>query len=781
MKIQHREFSFKTRLITYWTYVRTSVFLCAMSFFSFGQKCPILPTPNVYKTAEGSFSFSNFISVNGDNLPENCKTYLVDFCTKNLGVSVVFGNGNTQMRFQKSINTPESAYAITINEEVLIRYSDEKACFYALTSLFQLVKWEEEGVFTLQKGFIQDEPRFQWRGLHLDVARHFYTVEEVKRYIDLMSMYKFNVFHWHLTDDQGWRIEIKKHPKLTEIGAYRDSTVNDHYTTTPRTYTTERYGGFYTQEEIKEVVAYAAKKYITVVPEIEMPGHARAAIAAYPELSCSGDTLGVPGLWGVFDDIFCAHENTILFLQDVLTEVMQLFPSEYIHIGGDEAPKTRWSKCKKCQAVIRENGLKDEHELQSYFIREMDEFLTKNGRKLIGWDEILEGGLSPNATVMSWRGMEGGIEAASQGHYVVMSPGSHCYFDHYQSNGSDEPLAIGGHTPLNKVYDFNPIPEKLTPDQQSYILGAQANVWTEYIQDFDKIEYMVYPRAIALSQVLWCKNKPPFDDFLMSLTTTHFPMLAKKGVHFSRSYFNPEFRFFRMKKGIGFRLKSNVDNASYSMFSRSDEKFQTMNGGTVVSQVDTFYFERPPGQKIVKYKHRFQNEENQTTTILEHVIHPSLGCEINLLTPPSAQYPGNGATTLTDGVIGKRPWKSGEWLGFNQSNIEFVIDLGAMSEMNEVEIGVLEDHSAWIHTPERISLFVSKDGLDFDEVENQSSYSPVAGFEQGDVLPIRLRVNSKGRFLKVVVHPKSAIEMGLPGEGNIPWTFLDEIIVFCEP
>jgi hexosaminidase len=757
-----------------WT---AALFFFAIGNFSKAQHCPVLPTPTVYKTTEGNYTFSNLLSVNSDNLPENCKTYLVEYCTKNMGITVVFGNGKNQLRFQKSINTPQSAYAITINNEVLIRYSDEKGCFYALTSLFQLIEQQEEGHFNIQNAFVQDEPRFQWRGLHLDVARHFFTVDEVKRYIDLMAMYKFNVFHWHLTDDQGWRIEIKKYPKLTEIGAFRDSTLNNHYTTSPRTYNKERYGGFYSQEDIKEVVAYAAKKYITVVPEIEMPGHARAAIAAYPELSCSGDELGVPGLWGVFDDIFCAHENTILFLQDVLTEVLQLFPSEYIHIGGDEAPKTRWSKCKKCQAVIRENGLKDEHELQSYFIGEMDEFLTKNGRKLIGWDEILEGGLSPNATVMSWRGMEGGIEAALQGHYVVMSPGSHCYFDHYQSNGNDEPLAIGGNTPLNKVYDFNPIPEKLTPDQQSYILGAQANVWTEYIQDFNKIEYMVYPRAIALAQVLWCKQKPTFEVFLKTLSNKHLPILEKKEVHFSRSYFNPEFRFFRMKKGIGFHLLSKGENLPLTMFSRSDEKIQSMNGGRVVTQVDTFYFERNIGEKIVKYKHRFQNEENQTSTILEHIIHPTLGCEIQLLTLPSPQYAGNGTVTLTDGIIGNRPWKSTEWLGFNQTKIELVVDLGETSEMKRVEMGVLEDLSAWIHLPERIDFMVSKDGIDFHEVDNHA----VEGLNAGSTLPLSIPINSKARFLKVIILPKASIEIGMPGEGNVPWTFLDEIIVFCEP
>jgi hexosaminidase len=358
---------------------------------------------------------------------------------------------------------------------------------------------------------VKDFPNFQWRGLHLDVSRHFFTVEEIKRFIDLMSYYKFNTFHWHLTDDQGWRIEIKKYPKLTEIGAWRDSTVDNHYTTVPRTYTKARYGGFYTQEQIKDVVAYAEAKYVTIVPEIEMPGHARAALAAYPEYSCTGKAQGVEGLWGIFDDIFCSKPASIQFLKDILDEVIPLFPGQYIHIGGDEAPKTRWHNCPKCQDIMKENHLKDEHELQSYFIRQMDAYVTAKGKKIIGWDEILEGGLSPNAAVMSWRGFDGGLEAAKQGHYVVMTPGSHCYFDHYQGKGKDEPLAIGGYTSLEKVFTFNPIPPDLGPEVSSYILGGQANIWTEYIPAFSKVEYMAYPRAIALSQALWCQEKPKFE------------------------------------------------------------------------------------------------------------------------------------------------------------------------------------------------------------------------------------------------------------------------------
>ncbi len=349
---------------------------------------------------------------------------------------------------------------------------------------------------------ITDAPRFGYRGMHLDVGRHMFPLEFVKRYVDLISMYKMNTFHWHLTEDQGWRIEIKKYPKLTEISAFRKETQVEK-NREPYVGDGKRYGGFYTQDEVREVVAYAAERYVTVIPEIEMPGHSSAVLAAYPELGCTEEPVEVATRWGTFEDIYCPSEETFRFLEDVLTEVMELFPSRYIHVGGDEAPKKRWEESELPQAVIEREGLADEHELQSYFIRRIEAFLLKNGRRLIGWDEILEGGLAPEATVMSWRGMDGGIAAARQGHDVIMTPTSHVYFDYYQSDPSEEPLAIGGFTPLEKVYDFEPVPPELTAEEAQHVLGAQGNVWTEYMKTSDYVEYMVFPRLLALSEVVW--------------------------------------------------------------------------------------------------------------------------------------------------------------------------------------------------------------------------------------------------------------------------------------
>jgi hexosaminidase len=377
--------------------------------------------------------------------------------------------------------------------------------FYGLKSLEQIILTSPENGKNIKIAsmYIEDAPRFKWRGMHLDVGRHFMPVEDVKSYIDYMALYKFNTFHWHLTEDQGWRIEIKKYPELTKVAAWRDSTLSGHYSDKPVVYNTNKYGGFYTQEEIKEVVEYAAKRFITVVPEIEMPGHAQAAIAAYPELGVSKENVNVKTEWGISPWIYMPSETSFAFLEDVLTEVIELFPSEYIHIGGDEAIKDQWKESAEVQKIIKNLGLKDEHELQSYFIQRIEKFLNSKGRKIIGWDEILEGGLAPNATVMSWRGEAGGIAAAKLKHDVIMSPVNYCYFDYYQAEPQNEPLAIGGYLPLDSVYLYDPVPMELSSDEAKYILGVQANVWTEYIPDFSQVEYMIFPRILAMSEIAW--------------------------------------------------------------------------------------------------------------------------------------------------------------------------------------------------------------------------------------------------------------------------------------
>jgi hexosaminidase len=407
-------------------------------------------------------------------------------------------------------------YKLSVSKKgISLEANAEAGLFYGIQTLIQLTNSNSSFIPYVE---ITDYPRFGYRGLHLDVCRHIFPVAFVKKYIDLMAKHKFNRFHWHLTDDQGWRMEIKKYPKLQQIAAYRNGTVIGHAGNS-NTYDSIRYGGYYTQEEVKEVIAYAAARYVTIIPEIEMPGHAVAAIAAYPELGCRGDQIQTERTFGVFDPIFCAgQENTFTFLEDVLTEVIGLFPGQYIHIGGDEAPKTRWKECPHCQKRIKDNSLKDEHELQSYFINRIEKFVNSKGKQIIGWDEILEGGLAPNATVMSWRGEEGGIAAAKLKHNVIMTPGNWCYFDHLQDTAKTEPLSIGGLTPVREVYTYEPLPAELNADESNYILGAQANLWTEYILTPQHAEYMAYPRACALAEVVWSpKEGRDYLDFLQRM------------------------------------------------------------------------------------------------------------------------------------------------------------------------------------------------------------------------------------------------------------------------
>ncbi len=445
--------------------------------------------------------------------------------------------GDIVARLNGSI--PLEGYTLSVTEKnIEIGCSTPAGFFYALATLRQMLPVAVYGGYMDGAQWrvacvkIEDSPRFAYRGSHLDCCRHFMPIEFVYKHIDLMSQYKLNRFHWHLTDDQGWRIEIKKYPKLTEVGAWRDSTVIGHYKSRPVVYDHVKVGGFYTQEQVREVVAYAAARNITVIPEIELPGHALAAITAYPWLSCGlKEQYAVAGTWGVFEDVFCPREETMKFFEDVLTEVIELFPGQYIHIGGDECPKTAWKRCPHCQALIKKEGLKDEHQLQSWVTHRMDAFVASKGRTIIGWDEILEGGVSPNAVVHSWRGYQGGIEAAGQKHMVVMSPHKKCYLDYYQEPAENAPLAIGGFIPLDSVYLFEPVPPQLSRDEQEYIWGPQANCWTEYMKTPAHVEYMLYPRLVALAEVGWTPAGRKDLDSFHGRIQTEFDRFDRMGVN----------------------------------------------------------------------------------------------------------------------------------------------------------------------------------------------------------------------------------------------------------
>jgi hexosaminidase len=520
------------------------VSLCLMSAVFAQNTYPVIPKPASLIPVEGKQTIKKGMVI---SFTDSSLLLVVSLLQEQLGMGSLQikwvppgKRSSAAIHFSIDKDLPAEADRLQIGaKQTQISSLSGPGAFYAVQTIFQLMpavaSTEANVITSLPLCSIEDRPRFGYRGLMLDVARHFFTVEEVKRFIDVMATYKLNTFHWHLTEDQGWRIEIKKYPLLTKVASVRKESMvgafkDQKFDKTP-------YGGFYTQEQIREVVAYAAKKFITVVPEIEMPGHSQAVLAAYPQFGCNPDKMyEVRTKWGISEDVLCPREETFQFVEDVLTEVMDLFPGMYIHIGGDECPKTQWKESRFCQNLIKQLGLKDEHELQSYFIRRVDKFITSKGRRLIGWDEILEGGLSPNATVMSWRGVKGGMEAAKQQHEVVMSPNSHFYLDYYQGEPKGEPLAIGGFLTLSRCYSFEPELPELTPAQTKYIKGVQANVWTEYIGTFSQVEYMTYPRALALAEVGWSpKGNKDFPAFLERVKQ-HLPVMDTRKINYSKTF-----------------------------------------------------------------------------------------------------------------------------------------------------------------------------------------------------------------------------------------------------
>lgn len=502
-----------------------SSFFATQSLFAIQSETPIIPLPQKVTPSKGSVIISDRFSIivvnSGQRTMQTAKLF-ADWMNSNEQISLKIGKRDKPQKrainliLDPSSQTANEGYKLNISSRgIEIISSNESGIFYGLQSLIQLINHGKQkyGKLKLDNTNIIDFPRFKWRGLHLDVCRHFMPKEFIFKYLDLMALHKYNTFHFHLTEDQGWRIEIKRYPLLTQVGSP---------------------GGFYTQEEIKEIVKYASDRFITVVPEIEMPGHSLAALASYPYLGCQKEGYKVATTWGVFEDVLCAgRESTFDFLESVIDEVCEMFPGEYIHIGGDECPKTKWKTCPDCQKRISQEGLKDEHELQSYLITRMERYINSKGKKIIGWDEILEGGLAPNAAVMSWRGEAGGIAAAKQHHYVVMTPSSHCYLDYYQAKPEGEPLAIGGFIPLKKIFEYEPVPKGLTSKEAEYIMGAQGNVWTEYMNNPEHVEYMVYPRAAALAEVVWSNKdrKRDYSEFINRLKILA-KIYDKKGVNY---------------------------------------------------------------------------------------------------------------------------------------------------------------------------------------------------------------------------------------------------------
>lgn len=506
-------------------------FVFAVSVFS--QRIHIIPKPVSVEEKQGFFEIGSTTKIYANNpKSEQLAGFLNEFLNENFDISLTVqkkNNAGNGIAFVLDKSFENEAYELSVGDKGIVIKGNEAGLFYGLQSLLQLMPVENASSIKLPKVEIKDKPRFGYRGAMLDCGRYFFAPDEVKRFLDQMSYYKLNTFHWHLTEDAGWRIEIKKYPLLTQIGAWRRGTQSGHGA---ETFDRLPHGGYYTQKQIKDIVKYAQERNITIVPEIDMPGHTLAVLAAYPEVSCTGGPFKVLEQWGIQKDVLCAgNEKTYELIEDVLDELLEMFPSEIIHVGGDEAPKDRWKECPKCQAKMKTEKLNNEDELQSYFIKRIGAYLQSKGRKMLGWDEIMEGGLAPNAMVMSWRGEKGGIEAARMHHEVVMAPTTFMYLDYYQAAPEGEPVNIGGNLPLEKVYGYEPLSTEIPTENQKYVIGVQGNLWMEFIHTATKLEYMAFPRLLAVAEIGWSASKKDFSDFQQRIGH-NLQWLDKNGVNF---------------------------------------------------------------------------------------------------------------------------------------------------------------------------------------------------------------------------------------------------------
>lgn len=678
----------------------------------------IIPYPEQLIPQKGKFVFNNRTVIVCDLKQQDIKKLAQQFSDQLELVSglklTVKDIGNTDITnaviFRSSTMENREAYNLKISLKLIeIEAKTGNGFFYGLQTLYQLLPVEIYGKkkaniekWSAPSVQISDAPRFSYRGLHLDVCRHFFPLEFIKKYIDAMAIHKFNSFHWHLTEDQGWRIEIKKYPKLTEIGSKRDETIIGHfYERFPQQFDGKPHGGFYTQDEAREIVAYAADRYIEVIPEIEMPGHAQAAIAAYPFLSCTKDsTIKVATRWGIFKDVYCPRDTTFSFLEDVLTEIMEIFPSKYIHIGGDECPKDRWKSCPDCQSLIKSKNLKDEHELQSYFIERIEKFLNSKGRQIIGWDEILDGGLAPNATVMSWRGIRGGIAAAKARHDVIMTPLTHCYFDFYQSDPETEPTTIGGYTPLSKVYQYEPIPTELTTDEAKHILGAQANLWAEYMPTSDNVEYMAFPRVSAMAEVVWSSKTNRNWNLFRNRMLTDFKRYEQLNIKPSNAFFDVQFQS-NLTADKKLQITLSCDHpASQIRYS--------INGKQQIYKEPFLLFE---SAKITATAYLKGKEVGKPTT-KSFIVSKLTGLNYTK-NATSSWYDGGNANSLTDGITGNTKVYT-QWLGFNKKNdAQIIVDLKTVQQVERFSIGLLNAPALCVLMSPQLKLYGSVNGTDY--------------------------------------------------------------------
>ncbi|MDB5147153.1 MAG: beta-hexosaminidase [Mucilaginibacter sp.] len=730
----------------------------------------IIPKPVKMVKANEVFTFSKSTTIGiAPKIDPVNLTFFNAYFKSVLGYSLPINhklNSSIHLTIDSNYVTQPEGYRLSVTaKQINIVGHDEAGVFYGLQSMTQIIR-VANGKVTVQGCTVTDYPRFAYRGMHLDVSRHFFKPEAIKKWIDLLALYKINTFHWHLTDDQGWRIEIKKYPLLQSISAYRDETIIGHKKDSPHRFDGKRYGGYYTQDEVKEIVRYATQRHITVIPEIEMPGHALAALAAYPQLGCTGGPYKTATYWGIFDDVYCAgNEETFTFLQNVMDEVLPLFPSKYIHIGGDECPKTKWKTCPKCQKRIKDEHLKDEKELQSYFIGRMEKYLNSKGRQIIGWDEILEGGLTPGATVMSWTGEEGGIAAAKQHHDAIMTPEKYVYLDYYQSLYPAEPLAGGGYTPLSKVYNYEPITNELSDDEAKYIKGVQANAWSEYMASPAQAERQLFPRMLALAEVAWSsKENKSYPDFLKRLRYQQ-PLLKKLNINVADVFDEitdsvTETADHQVALSLqttlpGSKIYYTNDGSAPGLNSKGYTSAITIvSSGTIKAAV-------------------FSNDKQQGSVYEKSfTIHKAIGKTVTLKNQPQGGFNPGNTFGLVNGVFGGKLYNDGQWYGFSGDDLEAVVDLGSTQSVSRLGINILKYHWQKMWEPTLLTFEVSTDGSNYTEVYRQTD------FPDNGINAVRANIKTQqARYIRVKATNKGIIPPGEYIPGAKAWLMVDEIMI----
>ena len=740
----------------------------------------VIPLPQFISYGRGAFAVDKDVTISCTAAIEDEATLLAGYLKEDHGMEPVVSKDKTDATIQLVIDPAltvkaEGGYRIEVaNNKIVLTAKDNLGIFYGSQTVRQLIALQGN-LFVVREVSISDYPVFSWRSVMLDEARYFKGKEAVKTLLYEMARLKMNTFHWHLTDDQGWRIEIKKYPKLMSVASERKETVVGRWYS--GIYDGKPYGGYYTQDELRDVIDYAAKRHITIIPEVDLPGHMQAALTAYPELGCTGGPYEVRTIWGVSQDVLCVgNDFTLQFVKDVLSEVADIFPSEYIHIGGDECPKVRWEKCPKCQERIKSLGLKSdakhtkEQRLQSYMIQEAAKYLKEKGKRIIGWTEILEGGLVPDATLMSWIGESGGIEAAHQHHDVIMTPNTYLYFDYYQSKKvEDEPLAIGGYLPIEKTYNYEPMPKELTKEEQQYIKGVQANLWTEYIPVFSQVQYMVLPRLGAAAEVQWTDpSKKDYKDFL------------RRVPHLVAVY-----------DCYGWNCATHVYDVNVDM--KADTVNHVLNVQLSTMADDPIYYTldgQDPTEKSLKYTKPFTID--QSVVLKTMAVHPDRTSKISvdtirfnkatlkpvvLLQPNESRFSPDGPVVLVDGRNGNHSFDTGAWLAVAGNDLEAVINMQAETILSSASVHVYVRKDAWLFDARGFSVSVSSDNKNYKEVASQE-YKQMQESDSDGIIEHELSFDPcKATYVKIKVISEKSMPDWHWDAGKAPFLLVDEIIL----